>query len=433
MVHVRKSNRKVSGSRARSSTPMHSKSMIKQAVGPTAHSKRQRQKQEHFKRERRRVAFATQRVRRERWASIARDTQRIVLGDGNGSSSSLPFDGLAPIQHHPQGPPTVPVQIVHDISPQVVLSKQGTTFYPHCSPALADWRRLEAINVRPLSTKISFASTSTLTAARRLHKDNPGLSTDPSRSLPTTSIGALSFASPKRPGGGFLHGGNEQEEVFARSSSLLASLQNDPAKEFYKTHRKFLSLDGAGIHDHSMVYSPGVVVFRKDDDDDTPTGHTSTHPDASSSDFITPYIVNVLSAVPVNAAAIRQNYLITPSDAHVFEDGIRDKMRDRMARALRIFEVRGDRALILGAFGCGSSENRVEMVAELWAELLVCEERDIGKEGTGPDAPVKTRRAKFRDVFQEVVFAVPGKLYEPFRKAFEMRLFESVLSNAASE
>lgn len=237
-------------------------------------------------------------------------------------------------------------------------------------------------------------------------------------------MGVLSFASAKRPGGGFLHGGDEQEETLARSTSLVASLRSAQAKEFYRTHRKFLSADGAGLHDHSMVYSPGVVAFHRDDDDDIDGDPASLR----SSSTIAPYLINVLSSVPVNAAAIRQNYLITSSDAHVFEDGMRNTMRDRMARALRIFEIRSDRALVLGAFGCGSSQNSVEMVAELWAELLVCgtrEETEASKEETKP--------AKFKGVFEEVVFAVPGKLFAPFKRAFEMKVLEMEVISATSE
>jgi len=173
-----------------------------------------------------------------------------------------------------------------------------------------------------------------------------------------------------------------------------------------------------------MIYSPGVVVFRQDDNDDISSLTT-----ASSNNFISPYLINVLSAVPVNAAAIRQNYSITPLDAHIFEDGIRDKMRDRMARALRIFEARGNRALVLGAFGCGSNENKVEMVAEIWAGLLVCGEDD---ERHG-DGKTGAKHPTFKDSFDEIVFAVPGKLFEPFKKAFEMRVFEAQVSQAASE
>ncbi|KAG0693958.1 hypothetical protein DFH29DRAFT_962245 [Suillus ampliporus] len=319
---------------------------------------------------------------------------------------------------------TTTTHIIHDISSQIILSKQGTTFFPHCLPSLADWRKPPTVPpIRTNPTSISFVASPTLTAARQLHERRPDLTRSSPYTLSITSIGVLSFASPKRPGGGYLHGGNEQEEGLARSSSLVASLQADSAKAFYMTHRKFLSVDGAGIYDHSMVYSPGVVAFRQDDSDDTSPLTT-----ASSNDSIPPYLVNVISAVPVNAAAIRQNYSITPSDAHIFEDGIRDKMRDRMARALRIFEARGDRALVLGAFGCGSSENKVEMVAEIWAGLLVCGEGEEKRE----DGKTTVPRAAFKDSFEEVVFAVPGKLFEPFKKAFEMKVFEAEVSRAAT-
>ncbi|KAG1747537.1 hypothetical protein EDD22DRAFT_981906 [Suillus occidentalis] len=315
--------------------------------------------------------------------------------------------------------------VTYDISSQIILSNQGTTFFPHCSPSLADWRKPPIVSpTRTKSTSFSFDASSTLTATRRLHERRPDLTRISPYTLSTTSIGVLSFASPKRPGGGYLHGGNEQEETIARSSSLVASLQTDRAKEFYATHKKFISTDGVGLIDHSMVYSPGIVVFRQDDSDDT-----NLLTPVSSNDFIPPYLMNVLSAVPVNAAAIRQNSNITPSDAHIFEDGIRDCMRDRMARALRIFEARGDRALVLGAFGCGSCENKVEMVAEIWADLLVYGEGEQNLEDGKTTVPC----APFKDSFEEIVFAVPGKLFEPFKKAFDMRVFEAEVTQAVSE
>jgi len=227
-----------------------------------------------------------------------------------------------------------------------------------------------------------------------------------------------------------LHGGDEQEETLARSTSLIASLQSAQATEFYRTHRKFLNADGAGLHDHSMVYSPGVVVFRRDDDDDDDDDdiHGNLALSRRSGSTIPPYLINVLSSVPVNAAAIRQNYLVTPSNAHVFEDGIRNTMRDRMARVLRIFEIHGNRALVLGAFGCGSSQNSVEMVAELWAELLVCgtwEGTEAGKEVVKP--------AQFKGVFERIVFAVPSKLFAPFKRAFELKVLEMEIISVTSE
>ncbi|KAG1828557.1 hypothetical protein EV424DRAFT_1385626 [Suillus variegatus] len=426
---VRQTNRKLAASKMRSSTPMCSVAAIKQSAGSSFGLKRQ-----HFKeelRQRRRLAFEVQKARRERWAQAAHETQRIVFGDGKyveeklSSTSvscitspthvSYPDDAspqVNPSQSHGQDTMTTK-HVTHDISLQIILSKQGTTFFPHC---LADWCKPPAVPPsRTKSTIFSFVAGSTLTAARQLHKRRPDLTRSSPYSLSTTSIGVLSFASPKRPGGGYLHGGNEQEETLARSSSLVASLLADQAKEFYTTHKKFLSVDGAGLNDHSMIYSPGVVAFRQDDND-----NASPLTTVSSNDFIPPYLINLQYS---------QNYTITTSTAHIFANGIRDKMRDRMARALRIFEARGDRALVLGAFGCGSSENKVEMVAEIWADLLVRGESEENRE----DGKMTVPRAAFKDSFEEVVFAVPGKLFEPFKKAFDMRVFEAELSRAVSE
>ncbi|KAI0642591.1 hypothetical protein C8Q79DRAFT_982832 [Trametes meyenii] len=296
---------------------------------------------------------------------------------------------------------------VHDISAAVILSRQGTTFYQHYSPDLAKWR-----DHRPASpfqsTQIEFTRNSTLTTARQLVL---------ARAQPlssSTDVGVLSFASPKRPGGGYLHGGDEREETIARLSSLVASLEAPAAQGFYSTHRNFRNADGSGLQDHSIVYSPSVVVFRRDADDST---FTDTAPifglpggnDDLGGEFIPPYTINVLSAVPVNAAAVRAKHVIQPGEENIFEDGIRSAMKERMARALRLFELHGDKVLVLGAFGCGSSENKVDMVAEIWAELLVCGEIIDGVR----------QEARFKHSFEKVVFAMPKKLLKPFQDAFE--------------
>lgn len=432
---ARKSTQRVPRGRARSSTPIHPLTAIKQPSVSRARSKQQR-KQEYFKRQRRQLAFAAQRKKRSEWVEMAHDTQRIVLGDGKYitqrlSTHSPPSVAPSPFQYamsvavvNPQGN-TLPNEVhsFYDISPQIVISQQGTTFYPHCSPDLANWRGSRASAPTSESSTVRFVPKSTLTAARHLISENTRLTRQYPNALPTSSVGVLSFASAKRPGGGFLHGGDEQEETLARSTSLVASLRSAQAKEFYRTHRKFLNADGAGLHDHSMVYSPGVVAFRRDDDDGI-----DVDPPSYSSSTIAPFLINVLSSVPVNAAAIGQNYLITSSESHVFEEGIRNTMRDRMARALRIFEIRGDRALVLGAFGCGSSQNSVEMVAELWAELLICGTREGKEEGKE-----ETKPAKFKGVFEEIVFAVPGKIFVPFKRTFEMKVLEMEVISATSE
>jgi uncharacterized protein (TIGR02452 family) len=357
------------------------------------------------------LVIAARKATREQWAAIAEETRRIVLGDGKyieerPISTSSPLGALERrLVIEKPGEPSM-MRIAHDISAQVLLSTQGTTFYPHYSDSLAHW---PASSRRVMSsapgTIFDFMHCSTVTAARRLIFQSTSDSTSP-------TIGALSFSSPKKPGGGYLHGGDEQEEVLARLSSLVSSLSSPAAQGFYKEHRKSRTEDGSGLHDHSMVYSPGVVVFRADANDDTGTSHN-----AAGGAFISPFTVNILSAVPVNAAAVRSKHVILPSERQFFEEGISTVAKERMARVLRVFEERGDRTLILGAFGCSSSQNNVEVIASIWAELLVC--------GSSSGA------ARFKDVFDRVVFAVPGKHFAKFKEAFEMRIFESEVAKAA--
>lgn len=356
------------------------------------------------------LAIQKQKVLREQWAAIAKETQDIVLGAGqyvverhtpppSPSTSTSFVSGPS----SPASSSSAVKRIAYDIFPQIQLSRQNTLHYPHYSEQLAFWAKVQRPLSSATSTSVEFVHSSTLSAARRLSTNGA-----------PSPIGVLSFASPKKPASGYLNGADEQEDVIARHSSLIASLTADSARGFYKEHRYYKNDDGSGLHDHSMLYSPGVVVFRTDPDDSEVT-------DSVGGAFIAPYSINVVSAVPVNAAMVRSKHIILPSEEQLFEDGIRGAMKERMARALRIFEDKGDRTLILGAFGCGSFQNNVEAIASIWAELLVCGQYEEGV----------TRPARYKDVFDRVVFAVPGKLFEPFKAAFEMRVFEAEVAAAA--
>ncbi|KAI0716445.1 hypothetical protein C8Q76DRAFT_724277 [Earliella scabrosa] len=408
--------------RASTPTPID---QVKQASA-AVQAKRKLMKKQKAKEQRHRrfqaAAAAAQRERRERWGTIASETQRIVLGNGQyveerpapslASSVTQSMDG--------QGQVRASTPISHNIAAHITLSKQRTVFYNHTSEALKLWKHAHPLTPSP-STQIEFTSKSTLHIARELSLVR---STDPLRS---TDVGVLSFASAKRTDS-YLNGSSEQEDVLKRSSSLLASLGSAAADQFYKIHNEWRNKDGSGLQDHSMLYSPGVVVFRKDGDDGNPGASPRPHPrsqagrerDPSDGEFIAPYTVDVVSAVPVNAAAVRAKHIILPGEESFFENGIRDSMKERMGRVLRLFELHGDKALVLGAFGCSSFENNVETVARIWAELLVCGET-VGD--------VK-REPRYKNSFEQVVFAVPGKLFEPFKKAFEMRVLEEELTNA---
>jgi len=421
--------------RSRSATPATA-GMKRHTSGASSISLKQ-QKKQGLVRKKRKVA-ATRRwenihnlaALHQHRTKIALDTERIARGGGQyvedlpSSSTSLPsILSEWPFSH-----------ITHDMGAQIELSKQLTTFYPHSSHPLPD--RNPSISPSPHQTKIEFTPSSTLAAAHALTGSSPDLVTPSSRFGPsTTKIGLLCSVSHKSKGGK-LQGFDDHTDALLRSSSLVTNLlDSQAARSFYEQHREsWRQSEGSGVHDHSMLYAPGVAVFRKDEmeeevvkgegadaEDDEFELIISAEPDANLVDnrspslrtkegqgnFISPYVINVLSAVPVSASVVRKKRFTLPQERPVVDAEIRCLMRERMARCLRVFEQRGDRAIVLGAFGCGcSSQNSVDMVASLWAELVACE------------------GARFKDVFQRIVFAVSGKQFASFKRAFEMRLFE---------
>jgi uncharacterized protein (TIGR02452 family) len=195
-------------------------------------------------------------------------------------------------------------------------------------------------------------------------------------------IGVLNFASAKNPGGGFLRGTQAQEESIARSSTLYPSLTSSTSQPFYALHRPD---PRRGYYSHAMIYSPDILIFRDDD-----------------GGWAVPVKVDVLTSPAVNAGIVRKRHQgdVEPQIEHV--------MRERMTRILSLFEKHGATDLVLGSFGTGIFKNNVDMVANLWKDLLL---------GTG---------TRFEHSFQRVVFAILGaETFRTFKEVFEARVPES--------
>jgi hypothetical protein len=224
--------------------------------------------------------------------------------------------------------------------------------------------------------QVSFLPFSTLEGARYIDNLTP-----PSHPKPPTGI--LNFASATRPGGGFLTGAIAQEESIARSSSLYNSLATPIANQFYASHTQD---DRGGFYTHAMIYSPNVMLFRNDD-----------------GDWLKPIKVQVVTSPAVNAKEVREVHLARNQGQghsggdggragnHQLEATIHGVMRERMARILALFELRGVRNIVLGSFGTGVFQNDVRMVAGIWRELLY------------------SRQARFGASFDNVLFAIPDK------------------------
>lgn len=156
-------------------------------------------------------------------------------------------------------------------------------------------------------------------------------------------LGVLNFASAKNAGGGFLNGAMAQEESLAASSGLYATqLRNEP---YYAANRAC----GTMMYTDHGIYSPDVVFFRDEHFD--------------------------LLAMPVTASVLTLPAVNFGQVLLKGEDSAKAKraMKDRMRLALAIFADRGDRNLVLGAYGCGVFRNDPTDVARWWRELLADE------------------------------------------------------------
>ncbi|WP_410770279.1 TIGR02452 family protein [Fontibacillus sp. BL9] len=159
-------------------------------------------------------------------------------------------------------------------------------------------------------------------------------------------VGVLNFASAKNPGGGFLNGAMAQEESLAASSGLYETqLRNDG---YYQANRACKSM----MYTDHAIYSPDVVFFR----------------DPRFGLLEQPATASVLTLPAVNYGQV----LLKGEDPLEAER----VMKDRMRLALAIFAHKGDKNLILGAYGCGVFRNDPVKVARWWRELL--EEEGFG-------------------------------------------------------
>jgi len=260
--------------------------------------------------------------------------------------------------------------VTHELHFQTAV--QDTRFFPSGSSSdLANWRSLAHAQPGNRQTQISIVEISTIRCCGLLAA---ALRRDPS-GIENIKIGVLNFASATKPGGGFMNGAQAQEESIARSSTLYPTLLSDVAQDFYRLHNSSNS-----FYTHAMVYSPGVEIFRDDE-----------------GRWTKPIMVDVLTCAAVHAGEVRESRLAQ-------EDSIQSAMRERMARILYLFEKMGVMNIVLGSFGTGVFGNDVDVVANIWADLL------------------SVRSARFRGSFNRVIFAITGrKTFIEFEECFKGR------------
>lgn len=259
----------------------------------------------------------------------------------------------------------------HDLSAPITSSKHNTRYYGPDSNTLSGWATAQPSSTY-LTTRVSLLEISTIEGCRYLAS---------SSSTTRRKVALLNFASAKKPGGGFLSGAQAQEESIARSSTLYPTLMTATGQKFYTLHNRDPK---EGIYSHAIIYSPGVLLIRDD-------GGSWLDP---------PVEVDVLTSPAVNAGVVKRSAKRKDSQAERDQE-IESVMRERMARILHLFEVKGAQDLVLGSFGTGVFQNDVGMVARIWAELLL----ESG--------------SRFEKSFENVVFAVLGReTFAEFQEVF---------------
>ncbi|KAG9012957.1 hypothetical protein FRB90_006393 [Tulasnella sp. 427] len=245
-----------------------------------------------------------------------------------------------------------------------------TVYFAPQDALLSNWRipnlddKKEDLDARNVPTDIHFRLQTTLAAAREW-AEHPSASDD-------TQIGVLQCGDAVRPGGGFENGRHEcQETSLARGTNVTHSLTSGNARPFYDLHK---ANNYNGYWTDAIIYSGGVTLLRDD-----------------SGDWMEPVEVDFITSSPVNAGLVRHAANNQPE----VEQRITDVMEERMGKILRVFEVQGDKVLILTGFGTGMFRNSMRSVAKIWARLL------------GPGG-------RFQGKFTNVVFAIPRQ--DPFNE-----------------
>ena len=194
-------------------------------------------------------------------------------------------------------------------------------------------------------------------------------------------VAVLNFANAYHPGGGVVNGAMAQEECLCRSSNLYAALTLPYLlRNYYKWNAK----NTGDIGTDSVIYSPGVTVFKTDD----------PVPELMEKDNW--FQVDVLTCAAPYYDKDRKHPLSI--------DKLRSAFCDRIDNILAVAAANNVDILVLGAFGCGAFNNPPEVVADVFYDQLT--------------------RGRYVRCFRKVLFAIKAdgvkgmKNYNTFSECF---------------
>jgi uncharacterized protein (TIGR02452 family) len=194
-----------------------------------------------------------------------------------------------------------------------------------------------ATNTGESEPQIKLRVTDTLSAARELLKDSNTQKDDLSNR--NARVGILNMASMLAPGGGFLNGASSQEESLCMRTTLLPSLSDS----FYR------------LPEVGGIYTPDVLVFRDAEAEDLEKRDR--------------WFVDCVSAGMLRFPSISVDETTGRGSYSSSKD--RELVIEKMRAVMRIFQSKGVKKVVLGAWGCGAYGNPVGEVVAAWKKVLL--------------------------------------------------------------
>lgn len=151
----------------------------------------------------------------------------------------------------------------------------------------------------------------------------------------------LNFANPVNPGGGVRRGAIAQEEDLCRKSSLLLSLESEPAEQYYQYNRRLHTYMGSD----AMIFTPQVEIIRDEHG-------------------------NLLDETSIVAVLTCAAPMITRGTEGMTEKEYNELLYNRITGMLKCAAYFGYDHLVLGAWGCGAFGNDAAIMSDLFYQVL---------------------------------------------------------------
>ncbi len=150
---------------------------------------------------------------------------------------------------------------------------------------------------------------------------------------------ALNFANAMFPGGGYILGGNAQEEALCRASLLYYTIRTQ--KAYYRANRLHVLPD----YTDTMICSENVPIIRAND----------------GTMLKTPVLCDFLTSPAVNRTFAK--FFFTKKHCNAV-------MERRITMIVQLAVSRKPDVIILGAFGCGEFGNKREVVYPMFEAAI---------------------------------------------------------------